>query len=171
MLVFWVHSHVLFQGFKGTAQKNLKRRQLTVVKHILFFFWGGGIFILFSKDSARQKKNLKRRRLPAAKQILLTGGETSFGGIRKRCLVVKVCFRRGPLKEKLKGNNQRPKLSGHFFTLYGTSPHFHQFFSEFFLQDFFVELSSFTTVLVQRDEKRPKDQTILHVSCCTFVVL
>ena len=78
-------------------------------------------------------------------------------------------------KEELKGNNSRAKSSRHFFTLFGTfSTYFHTFFqslSEFFLQDFFLDLRGFATVLVQRDEKRPKENKKKKTKpFCTFVV-
>ena len=46
-----------------------------------------------------------------------------------------------------------------FHTFWQFSTHFHNFqsFSEFFLQDFFLELRRFTTVLVQGDEKIIKE--------------
>ena len=59
--------------------------------------------------------------------------------------------------------------SRHFFTLFGTFP---QSFSEFFLQEFFLELRGFTTVFVQRDEKRRKEKTKKkRRESCTFVLL
>ena len=78
------------------------------------------------------------------------------------------------IKEKLKGNNWRAKSSRHFFTLFGTFPHIFtllQSFSEFFLQDFFFELRGLSTVSVQRDEKRIKDNKKKKTKpFCTLVV-
>ena len=81
----------------------------------------------------------------------------------------------GVRKTESSNKNQRATTKGqnglgtfsHFFGHFST--HF-QSFSEFFLQDIFLELRSFTTVVFQRDEKRPKEEkkkkdekTILHV--------
>ena len=78
------------------------------------------------------------------------------------------------IKEKLKGNNYRAKSSRHFFALFGT---FHTFstlfhtFSEFFPQGFLLELRGFATVLVQRDEKRIKENKKKKTKpFCTLVV-
>ena len=77
------------------------------------------------------------------------------------------------VQRKTKGQQLKGKIVRHFLALFGTFPHFFALF----LQDFFVELRGFTIVLVRRKEKiikenkKEKDQTILHVSCCTFVLL
>ena len=81
-------------------------------------------------------------------------------------------------QRKTKGQQLKGKIvSALFRTFWHLSTHSHTF-SELFPQDFFLEIRgfTFTTVLAQRDEKRPKgnkkeDKTILHVSCCTFVLL
>ena len=53
---------------------------------------------------------------------------------------------------------------GHFLALFHT-------FSHFFLQNFFLELRGFTTVLVQRDEKRKKEINKKKTKpFCTLVV-
>ena len=85
------------------------------------------------------------------------------------------------IKEKLKGNNLRTKSSRHFFEIFGTFPHIFTLFqslSEFFPPGLFsLELRGFTTVLVQRDEKRIKEnkkkktKPFCTFSCCTFVLL
>ena len=58
--------------------------------------------------------------------------------------------------------------------VFGTFPHVvthFQCFSASFLQDFFLELRGFTTVLVQRDEKRPKENKKRKTKpFCTLVV-
>ena len=60
----------------------------------------------------------------------------------------------GHTQRKTKGQQLKGKIvSRHFFTLFGTFPHIFtpfQSFSEFFLQDFFLELRGFTAVLAQR---------------------
>ena len=84
---------------------------------------------------------------------------------------------------KTKGQQLQGKIvSSLFHTFWHFSTHFRTF-SEFlrvFPPGVFFELRGFTTVFVQRDEKRIKEnkkkkakpfRTILHVSCCTFVLL
>ena len=62
------------------------------------------------------------------------------------------------LQRLTKGQQPKGKIvSALFHTFWHVSTHFHHTFSEFFLQDFFLELRDFTTVLVQRDEKRIKE--------------
>ena len=64
------------------------------------------------------------------------------------------------LQRKIKGQLLKCKIVSALFTLFGASPHvftLFQSFSEFYLQDFFLELRGFTTVLVQRDEKQIKE--------------
>ena len=72
---------------------------------------------------------------------------------------------------------------GSFFVpeLFGTFPHIfslYQSFSEFVLQSFFLEFKGFCYCFssrkrkeTKRELKKRKDQTILHVSCCTSVLL
>ena len=63
-------------------------------------------------------------------------------------------------QRKTKGQQPKGKIIPalfHTFSHFSTHLHTFQSFSEFFLQDFFLELSSFTTVLGQRDEKRRKE--------------
>ena len=71
-------------------------------------------------------------------------------------------------------NDETYPVEKHIFALFGAFPHifshFIQSFSELFLQDFFLELRGFTTVLVQRDEKRIKDNKKKTKPSCTLVV-
>ena len=78
-------------------------------------------------------------------------------------------------QRKTKGQQLKGKIvSALFHTFWHFSTHFHTFFqsfSEFFLQDFFLELRSFTTVSVQRDEKRIKENKKKKTKpFCTLVV-
>ena len=58
----------------------------------------------------------------------------------------------------------------HFLALFPTLSHFPEF-SEFHLQDFFLELRGFPTVFVQRDEKRIKENKEEKTKpFCTLVV-
>ena len=60
-------------------------------------------------------------------------------------------------QRKTKDQQLKGKIvSALFHTFWHFPTHFHTF-SEFFLQDFFLELRGFTTVLAQRDEKRIKE--------------
>ena len=80
-----------------------------------------------------------------------------------------------PNQRKTKGQQLKGKivsaLFSHFLALFHTVFTLFQSFSEFFLEDFFLELRGFTTVLVQRDEKRIKDNKKKKTkSFCTLVV-
>ena len=67
-------------------------------------------------------------------------------------------FQKDQNQRKSKGQQLKGKIvSALFHTFWHFSTHYHQSFSEFFLQDFFLELRVLTTVFVQRDEKRIKD--------------
>ena len=69
-----------------------------------------------------------------------------------------------------RATTKRAKSSRRFFTLFGTFPHFITLF-RVFLQDLFLELRGFTTVLVQRDVKRIKDDKKENAKpFCTLVV-
>ena len=88
---------------------------------------------------------------------------------------VMVCF--GPFARRFFGTFIRRKLKRattkgqNRCTLFHTFRHFSTPFSRFFLQDFFLELRGFTSVLVQRDEKRIKDNKKKKTKpFCTLVV-
>ena len=77
------------------------------------------------------------------------------------------------LKPTLRGNKAFSKKRAlrqprHFFTLFGTFPHFFRFFPP----GLFLELRVFTTVLALRDEKRPKENNKKKKTkpFCTLVV-
>ena len=74
-------------------------------------------------------------------------------------------------QRKTKGQQLKGKIvSALFHTFWHFSTLF-QSFSEFFLQDFFLELRDFTAVLVQREEKRIKDNKKKKTKpFCTLVV-
>ena len=82
---------------------------------------------------------------------------------------------RAGIQRKAKGQQPKGKIvSALFFTLFALFHSLSHCFRVFqnFSPGLFLELRGFTTVLVQRDKKRiKKGQTILHVGCCTFVVL
>ena len=62
--------------------------------------------------------------------------------------------------KKTKGQQPKGKIVSALVRTFWHFPHIFtvfESFSEFFLQDFFLELRGLTTVLVQRDEKRPKE--------------
>ena len=86
--------------------------------------------------------------------------------------ILLLSYQRKTKEQQLKG-----KIVSALFTLFGTFWHFStvftlfQSFSEFFLQDFFWKLRGFTTILVQRDEKRIKeDKKEKTKPFCTSVV-
>ena len=77
--------------------------------------------------------------------------------------------------KKTKGQQPKGKIVSALFTLSGTFPHIFtlfQSFSEFVLRDLFLELRGFTNVLVQKDEKRPKENKNKRKTkpFCTLVV-
>ena len=77
----------------------------------------------------------------------------------------------GLTQRKTKGQQLKVKIvSALFHPFWHFSTHFHTF-SEFFLQDDFLELRGFTTVLLQRDEKIiKKNKKKKAKPFCTLVV-
>ena len=87
------------------------------------------------------------------------------------CLKVRGGSRPSNNQRKVEGQQLKGKIVS---ALFHTFWHFSTLFAFFraFLQDF-LRIKGFYYCLVQRDEKRikRKKQIILHVSCCTFVLL
>ena len=80
----------------------------------------------------------------------------------------------GYFQRKTKGQQLKGKIVSALHTVWHFSTHFltlFQSFSEFFLQGFFLELKGFSTVFVQRDEKRKKQKRKKKTKpFCTLVV-
>ena len=101
------------------------------------------------------------------------------------CVSSLFCVLSSFLQRKTKGQQLKGKIVRHFFSHFwpNLSALFHTFwhfstrfhtFSEFclqVLQEFFLEVRGFTTVLAQRDEKRPKENKKKKTKpFCTLVV-